>query len=274
MVPCARDGQTVEVAGVLTLPQSPGPHPAVVLVNALDVHDADHSSMGHKPFLVIADRLARAGIATLRTQDLPLKRVGMAPATQLTIEQIGSEAAERVAWLAGQEGIDGERIGLLGLNEGGTAAAVAAVAAKDAVQCLVMLAPQTMTGLAQLRAEIAEGMVREGETDEFVAQRAATFIKPYELLSAGAPDTEIVSAINTEMTMQRAARRQQLGEASAEIIASLAQQQYLIINTDEFRRNLLFDPAEGAGCGMRKISLGIDGRWNETLRCADYGRER
>jgi len=242
-VPSTRAGETVEVEGVLTLPGTAGPHPAVVLVAALDVHDVDHSSMGHKPFLVLADRLARAGFATLRTQNRTPSRPGLAPATQLTIEQLGSEAAERAAWLATQQGIDPARIGLVGLNEGGTAAAVAAVAAKSPVKCLVMLAPKAMTGLDQLRAEVSEGMMREGEKPEFVAERAASMMKPYELLVAGVPGPEVISAIESEMTMQRAARRQQLGEASADVVKGLAEQQYLIINTDEFRRNLAFDPA-------------------------------
>ena len=241
-VPNTRSGETVELAGILTVPTGPGPHPAVVLVNALDVHDVDHSSMGHKPFEVLADRLGRAGIATLRTPDRPLKRVGLAPRVQLTIEQLGTEAAERGVWLGKQEGIDAGRIGLLGLNEGGTAAAIAATQAGSTARCLVMLAPLATTGIEQLRGEFANAIRREGEKPEFAERRTASFIKAYELLAAGAPEAEVVSAIEAEMTMQRDARRQQLGEASPEIVSGLAKQQYLIMNTPEFRHDLVFDP--------------------------------
>ncbi len=243
-VPNTRGGETVGVQGVLTLPPGPGPHPAVVLVNALDVHDADHSSMGHKPFLVLADRLARAGIASLRTADRPLSKPGFAARTQVTIEQLGMEAAERVAWLAKQDGIDGRRIGIVGLNEGGTAAAIAAAQPNSAAVCLVMLAPLAVTGLQQLRDEFSTAILAEGESADFVNRRTESFMRQYELLAAGASREEVTEAIRAEMTMQRAARRQQLGEASDEVVAGLADQQFRIINAEEFRRGLGFDPTD------------------------------
>lgn len=259
-VPVIRDGQTTEVDGVLTLPRGAGPHPAVLMVNAMDVHDADHSSSGHKPYLVLADQLARAGIASLRTADPPLRMPGMAPQVQLTAEMLGTEAAARVSWLAVQDGVDRERIALLGLNEGGVAAAIAATHAGEAIEALVLLAPPAITGLEQLRAEFAEAMRREGETETFVASRAASFIKPYELLANGASRGEVVDAIEAEMTMQRAARRQQLGEATEEVVRGLADQQYLIINSDSFRTNLLFDPAVTFRAVQQPVLVVLGGR--------------
>lgn len=242
-VPSVRDGESLELDGILTIPRGEGPFPAVLLVNALDVHDADHSSSGHKPYLVLADRLARAGIASLRTADRPLRMPGMAPQVQITAETLGEEAAARITWLAGQPQIDSARIAIAGLNEGAVAAAVAAQRAGTAARSIVLLAPQAITGIEQLRAEFAEAVRREGETPAFIDARAASFIKPYQLLVAGATRQEVVAAIDAEMTMQRAARRQQLGEASPEIVRGLAEQQYLIVNTDAFKKNLSFDPA-------------------------------
>jgi len=256
--PNTREGQTVGLQGILTLPPGEGQHPAVVLVNAFDVFDADHTSFGHKPFVVLADRLARAGIATLRTHDRPMSRRGLAPRTQLTIQQLGVEAAERARWLATQPGIDPARIGLVGLNEGGTASVIAANEAGELVRCVVLLAPLAVTGIQQLRDEFSEAIRGEGETAEFAASRAASFIRPYEMLAATAPEQEVVEAINAEMTMQRAARRQQLGEASAEVVSGLAKQQYLIMNTAEFRQGLTFDPAEALS-RMTQPALAIIG---------------
>lgn len=244
LVPNTRNGERMELPGMLTLPPGEGPFPAVVLVGGYGPLDMDHGSMGHRPFLILADRLARAGIATLRVQDRPLARPGLASRTQLTIEQLGAEAAERIEWLAGHNRIDPARIGLLGLNEGGTAAAVAAQKAGSGVKCLVLLAPQAITGLEQLRGEFSSSLKREGESAEFVARRTQSFLKPYELLAAEAPREEVVDALFAEMTMQREARRQQLGEASPEIVRGLADQQFLIMNTPEFRHDLKYDPAE------------------------------
>lgn len=263
-LPSTRDGERMELDGILTLPKGEGPFPAVLLVNALDVHDVDHSSSGHKPYLVLADRLARAGIASLRTADRPLRMPGMAPQVQITAEMLGVEAAERVNWLASQPQVDGKRIAIVGLNEGAIAAAIAANRTSDAVRAIVLLAPQAISGIEQLRAEFAEAVRREGESSSFVEARAESFIKPYRLLTSGAARQEVVDAIDAEMTMQRAARRQQLGEASPEIIRGLAEQQFLIINTDPFKRNLLFDPAAVFGA-LKQPTLAILGE--RDARC-------
>ncbi|MHC4429341.1 MAG: hypothetical protein ACYS0D_12195, partial [Planctomycetota bacterium] len=51
------------IAGTLTVPSGPGPHPAAILISGSGQQDRDESIFGHKPFLVIADHLTRNGIA-------------------------------------------------------------------------------------------------------------------------------------------------------------------------------------------------------------------
>ncbi len=59
----------VKLAGTLTVPQGPGPFPAVLLITGSGPQDRDAASYGHQPFLVIADHLSRRGIAVLRVDD-------------------------------------------------------------------------------------------------------------------------------------------------------------------------------------------------------------
>ncbi|WP_444459852.1 alpha/beta hydrolase family protein [Rhodobacter capsulatus] len=47
-------------------PQAPGPFPAVLLLAGSGPQDRDEHVAGHRPFLVLSDALARAGIASLR----------------------------------------------------------------------------------------------------------------------------------------------------------------------------------------------------------------
>jgi hypothetical protein len=59
----------IKLAGTLTLPASPGPYPAVILVTGSGPQDRNEALLGHKPFLVLADYLTRLGIAVLRVDD-------------------------------------------------------------------------------------------------------------------------------------------------------------------------------------------------------------
>ena len=59
----------VRLAGTVVMPDGPGPFPAVVFVTGSGPQDRDETLLGHHPFLVIADYLARHGIASLRYDD-------------------------------------------------------------------------------------------------------------------------------------------------------------------------------------------------------------
>jgi len=56
----------VTLAGTLTVPQSGGPYPAVVLISGSGEQDRDELIYYHRPFLVLADYLSQRGIAVLR----------------------------------------------------------------------------------------------------------------------------------------------------------------------------------------------------------------
>ena len=59
----------VKLACTLTIPERQGTHPAMVLVTGSGPQDRDENILGHKPFLVIADYLARRGVIVLRCDD-------------------------------------------------------------------------------------------------------------------------------------------------------------------------------------------------------------
>jgi hypothetical protein len=59
----------VTLAGTLSVPLAGGPFPVVTMITGSGPQDRDETLFGHKPFLVIADYLARRGIAVLRVDD-------------------------------------------------------------------------------------------------------------------------------------------------------------------------------------------------------------
>ena len=59
----------VTLAGTITRPNGDGPFPTVIMITGSGPQNRDEELLGHKPFLVIADYLARKGIAVLRHDD-------------------------------------------------------------------------------------------------------------------------------------------------------------------------------------------------------------
>src|SRR5512146_1527788 len=63
----------VRLSGTVLTPPGAGPFPAVVMVTGSGPQNRNEELLGHKPFLVIADYLARHGIASLRQIDRQLR---------------------------------------------------------------------------------------------------------------------------------------------------------------------------------------------------------
>ncbi|MFO0826635.1 MAG: alpha/beta hydrolase [Phycisphaerales bacterium] len=117
------------LAGTLTLPartpQSPEKFPAVILVTGSGPQDRDETIFGHKPFLVLADALARAGIAVFRYDD---RGVGLSTGSFAHGDtyDFATDADEVSEWLKRQPEIDPTRIGIIGHSEGGLIAPIVA----------------------------------------------------------------------------------------------------------------------------------------------------
>ena len=132
-VPSA-DGVTL--AATLTVPDGPGPFPAVVLVTGSGPQDRDQALAGHRTFRVLADHLARRGVAVLRYDDRGVGRSTGAfnGATTADFARDAQAAAEALAARP-----EAASVGILGHSEGGIVGPLAA-GASDAVAYVVSLA--------------------------------------------------------------------------------------------------------------------------------------
>lgn len=119
------------LSGTLTIPADlslarDGRLPAVVLVTGSGPQDRDEALMGHRPFLVIADALARAGVAVLRYDDRGVARSTGDYNAATTID-FASDADVAANWLKSQPEIDPTRVGIIGHSEGGLIAPIVAL---------------------------------------------------------------------------------------------------------------------------------------------------
>ena len=152
----------VRLAGTLTTPPGNGPFPGVVLVSGSGPHDRNGGGGAWKPFLVIADNLARHGIATLRYD----KR-GHAQSTgdyaASTSVDFADDAEAAVRFLRGRREIARDRVGMIGHSEGGMIAPMVA-ARSDNVAFIILLAGPGLPGDSLMLLQVAARDVAAGRS--------------------------------------------------------------------------------------------------------------
>lgn len=161
------------LAGTLTLPTSPGPHPAVLLISGSGAQDRDSTIFGHRPFAVLADHLARRGLAVLRVDDRGVGGSDRGP-LDVTSEDFATDVEAGVAFLRSRAEVDPGRVALIGHSEGGMIAPM--VAAKDPkLAGIVLLAGPGVRGeqllVSQSRALLQAKGMPEGIVETAVAQQ-------------------------------------------------------------------------------------------------------
>jgi uncharacterized protein len=157
------DAGDVRLAGTLIVPEGEGPFPAVAMVTGSGPQDRDETILGHKPFLVIADALARRGIASLRYDDRGAGKSG-GDHVGSTVDDFAADARAAVAFLHSRSEVDRSAIGILGHSEGGLTGPMVA-AGDDSVAFLVLLAPpgEPMQSLLVRQARDYYRLLRVGD---------------------------------------------------------------------------------------------------------------
>ena len=112
----------VTLAGTMTFPEGykEGQKvPVVLMVTGSGPQNRDEELMGHKPFLVLADRLARHGIASLRYDD---RGTGLSTGdfSSATTAALATDAFAGIKYLRGLKKFS--CVGILGHSEGGSIA--------------------------------------------------------------------------------------------------------------------------------------------------------
>jgi pimeloyl-ACP methyl ester carboxylesterase len=244
----------VTLAGTLTLPSTPGPHPAVILITGSGPQDRDEQVFGMRPFRLIADHLARDGIAVLRYDDRGVG--GSTGNVQLaTSEDFADDALAGVALLRARSDIRSDAVGLIGHSEGAIVAPIASVKSPH-VAFLVLLAGTAVTGGEILLAQ-GEMIARAGgATDEDVATQR----RLQEMIFAAVRADTGWAGLQAEIERQIRASLDELPQEQRaaitnpdSFVTTRAQQQIVGLETPWFRYFLDYDPKRD----LRKVDVPV-----------------
>ena len=152
------------LAGTLSLPEgyesgNAGKPVAVVMVSGSGQQNRDEEIFGHRPFLVIADFLARNGVASLRYDDRGTGASEGGDVENATTEDFMEDALAAVEFLRSSGRFS--KIGVLGHSEGGSIAFM--LGARGAVDFVISLAGPGVRGDRALTAQVNRIMELSGQ---------------------------------------------------------------------------------------------------------------
>lgn len=158
----------ITLAGTLSLPQEVDkPCPAVILIAGMGPKDRDATFGNHKLFLVVADYLARRGIAVLRFDK---RGVGASTGTfspEVTSRDLAGDVLAAVNYLTTQPEINKSKIGLVGHSEGGMIAPMVAVQSSD-IAFFVLMAGVVSTKIDDLCEQLALQLKADGASNNII----------------------------------------------------------------------------------------------------------
>lgn len=171
--------------GTLTLPENYSKNtPVVLMVTGSGQQNRDEELFSHKPFAVIADALARQGIASLRYDDRGWgdKSVNFA---DFTTDDFRQDAAAAIPLLRKRF----NKVGILGHSEGGTIAMM--LAAEGKADFIVSLAGMAISGKETLIMQNRQAMSAIGLPKEMVDSYCNSISKALDEIASGKKASEI-----------------------------------------------------------------------------------
>lgn len=170
------------LSGTLTYPtgyekMKKGTVPVVVMVTGSGLQDRNEEIFEHKPFLVIADFLARNGIASLRYDDRGMGK-SKGDAANATTENFMKDALAAIEYVRGTKNFG--KTGVLGHSEGGCIAFMAAAAGK--ADFIVSMAGTGVRGDSILMEQNLVLLKMSGYTDKMCSDYAKALRGVYDFI--------------------------------------------------------------------------------------------
>ncbi len=250
----ARD---VKISGTLTLPPGDGKVPAALLISGSGALNRDLELAGHKPFLVLADHLTRLGVAVLRVDD---RGVGGSTGStwQSTSRDKANDVLVGVRFLRRHDRIDTERVGLIGISEGGLVAPLALNRVEPGtIAYAVLLAGPGVPGGDLLRQQLRRIAAADGVPAEKIEELAALHDRALQIVASEMPPAEAEAALR-EVAAEQLASAPATAQLSDEDLESTLAAAVETNLSPWFRFFIRYDPAPALG-GLAVPTLALFG---------------
>jgi len=250
----------VKLAGTLTLPETGGPFPAVILISGSGPNDRDETVFGHKPFLVLADYLTRNGLAVLRYD----KR-GIAKSTgdyqAATTIDFASDAAAGLDFLRSNSKIDKSKIGVIGHSEGGIIAPYLAAHRPEEIAFVVLLAAPGVPGKDLLPLQLEKILKLAGANEQELKTALNQQKEMFQIVLNEDDVNKTTELLNKEMEKRHNALSDEEKKASGMSLEAM-QASAQAVNSPWFRCFLSHDPQSD----LEKVTCPVLALWG-NLDC-------
>lgn len=190
--------KSVHFGATFTYPKGKGPFPTAIMITGSGQQDRDETIFGHKSFAVIADYLAKKGIAVLRVDD---RGIGKSTGDVLnaTSADFANDVETGLTYLKNRKEVDKKKLGMIGHSEGGLIASIVAARNPD-IDFVIMLAGPGVKGSEILLKQTEDIMKSDSVPADAVKEYCVIFKQLLEDFTSGNDTSIIRKKITSDFT--------------------------------------------------------------------------
>lgn len=159
----------ITYGATLTIPNNKKKYPLAILISGTGQHDRNYTYVGREFFTVLADYLAKNGIASLRVDDRGIGKTN-GDFENSTTGDFANDVEDQIDYLKSINHIDTSFLGLIGHSEGGMIASIVSSRNKD-VKFMISLSGVGVSGLEMLNLQNTAILKSYNFSDKVVAKQ-------------------------------------------------------------------------------------------------------